>query len=57
MCRLGSQAKFALGVQDSKLGNSISEALGTPCKCNDLTGELLRGIRLHFFRMLKGLKA
>jgi len=50
------KAKFALGVQDSKLGNSISEALGTPCKCNDLTGELLRGIRLHFFRMLKGLK-
>jgi hypothetical protein len=77
--------KFSLGVQDSKLGNSISETMQVPlpspvrrsfggrcavepqraalarrcqvsCKCNEMTNELLRGVRAHFSRMVKGLK-
>eukprot|EP00898_Chlorokybus_atmophyticus_P002288 jgi/Chlat1/305/Chrsp1S03063 len=51
------KAKFQLGVTDSKLGSAIVEATNIPCVSNDFVLELLRGIRLHFERFVKDLKA
>ena len=48
--------KFQLGVSESKLGNSIQEESGIPCVCNDFTGEVLRGIRMHATRFMKDLE-
>ena len=51
----GKKAKFWVGVSDAKLGNSINEGLGFPCKCEEITKELLRGVRNHFHRFVKEL--
>ena len=48
--------KFQLGVAESKMGNSIQEESGIPCVCNDFTGEILRGIRMHATRFMKDLE-
>ncbi len=50
------KAKFTLGVLDSKLGNSIVDAMKIPCVCNDPINELTRGVRIHFGKFIKGLK-
>ena len=34
----------------------LSQATNIPCEANDRVGELLRGIRQHFNRFIKGLK-
>lgn len=47
---------FEVGVSDPKLGSEILEKTRIPCVCKDLTGELLRGIRVHFTKLLKQLK-
>jgi len=46
-----------LGVSESKLGNCLSESMGIKVKSNETVLELLRGVRLHFTRMVKVLKA
>lgn len=46
-----------LGVSESKLGNVLSEAAGLKVKSNETVLELLRGIRAHFTRFVKALKA
>lgn len=52
-----SKAKeFFLGVYDSKLGASISEATKISCRSNEFVLELLRGVRLHFDKFIKDLK-
>lgn len=48
--------KATLGVIDPKVGNIVSEQLGIKCKSNTLILELMRGIRTHFERYIKGLK-
>lgn len=48
--------KFQLGVSEAKLGNSIQEETGIPCACNDFTGEVLRGVRMHATRFFKDLE-
>ena len=48
--------KFQLGVAESKMGNSTQEETGIPCVCNALTGEVLRGIRMHATRFMKDLQ-
>lgn len=53
---MGKQKKASLGVVDTKLGNIVSEKLGIKCTSGSLVLELLRGIRLHFDRFIKGLK-
>jgi len=45
------------GLSESKLGNSISEAMGIKVKSNETVLELLRGVRMHFTRLVKVLKA
>ncbi|KAL4513455.1 hypothetical protein Ndes2526A_g07415 [Nannochloris sp. 'desiccata'] len=49
------KAKFKLGVSEAKLGSAIQEETGAPCECNEMTGELLRGVRAHFATFIKGL--
>ena len=49
------KAKFKLGVSEAKLGSAIQEDTGAPCECNEMTGELLRGVRAHFATFIKGL--
>jgi len=53
---LGKEKKSALGVVDTRIGNIISEKLQIKCKSGGLVMELVRGIRLHFDRFIKGLK-
>lgn len=47
------KAKFALGVSDPKVGGTVQEATGIPCVCNELCLELIRGVRLHFSKLVK----
>jgi len=49
--------KATLGITDPKLGNLIVERLAIKCKTGQLVQELLRGIRIHFDRFVKGMKA
>jgi len=49
--------KGTLGITDPKLGNLIVERLAIKCKTGQLVQELLRGIRIHFDRFVKGMKA
>jgi nucleolar protein 56 len=53
---LGKEKKASLGIIDTRIGNIISEKLGIKCKSGSLVSELMRGIRLHFDRFIKGLK-
>mmetsp|Transcript_9601 Transcript_9601/g.18223 ORF Transcript_9601/g.18223 Transcript_9601/m.18223 type:complete len:483 (+) Transcript_9601:47-1495(+) len=53
---LGKEKKASLGIVDTRIGNIISEKLGLKCKSGALVLELIRGIRLHFDRFIKGLK-
>ncbi|KAL4081146.1 Nop-domain-containing protein [Scleroderma citrinum] len=48
-------SKVKLGVADATLASSISEAMGFKCDASEETQELLRGIRLHAHKLLKGL--
>ncbi|XP_033920446.1 nucleolar protein 56 [Melopsittacus undulatus] len=49
--------KALLGVADAKLGAAILEELGYQCQTGGVVAELLRGIRLHFHVLVKGLTA
>lgn len=50
-----SKAKFKLGVSEAKLGSAIQEETSVPCECNEMTGEVIRGVRMHFTTFLKDL--
>ena len=52
----GKNPKFQLGGSESKLGSEIQETTNIPCVCNEFVGELVRGLRLHISRFLKGLE-
>ncbi|KAM3575209.1 hypothetical protein VYU27_002904 [Nannochloropsis oceanica] len=45
----------ALGVIEPALGTIIQEELSFPCKSDEATREVLRGIRLHFNKYIKEL--
>ena len=51
----GSSSSYEVGVADPKLGSALGEAAGVKCAANELTSELLRGVRIHASRLLKGL--
>jgi nucleolar protein 56 len=52
----GKKSKFKLGVTDNKIGNAISEEMEIKCVANELTAELLRGVRQHFGHFVSDLK-
>lgn len=47
--------KFVLGVADSKLGGAIQEAMGLKCEAGGAVAEVIRGVRLYFTKLVKGL--
>ncbi|XP_067950610.1 nucleolar protein 56-like isoform X2 [Watersipora subatra] len=47
--------KVILGVSDSKLSASINEELGLSCQHTGVVPEIIRGIRVHFHKFIKGL--
>uniref|UniRef100_UPI00358F5F39 nucleolar protein 56 n=1 Tax=Myxine glutinosa TaxID=7769 RepID=UPI00358F5F39 len=47
--------KVILGVADPKIGAAILEELGIQCQTTNVVAEILRGIRLHFHLLIKGL--
>ncbi|XP_030046778.1 nucleolar protein 56 isoform X2 [Microcaecilia unicolor] len=49
--------KALLGVSDAKIGAAIQEELGYPCQTGGVVAEIMRGIRLHFHSLVKGLNA
>ena len=53
---MSKDPKFQLGMSEAKLGSEIQEATKIPCVCNEFIGELVRGLRLHAPRFLKGLE-
>jgi len=46
-----------MGVLDPKLGAAISEAIGVKVSHVGVVPEILRGIRLHFAKLVKGMSA
>jgi nucleolar protein 56 len=50
-------SKVLLGVSDSTLSRTIKAELGINCDVSYKTQELIRGIRLHAPKLLKGLEA
>ncbi|XP_062612283.1 nucleolar protein 56-like [Saccostrea cucullata] len=51
----GKKDKVVLGVADAKIGAAITEELGIKCTHIGVVPEVIRGIRLHFPNMVKGL--
>ena len=48
------KSKVVLGVADSKIGGSVQERVNIQCETGDAVPEILRGIRLHFHKMIEG---
>lgn len=51
----GKKDSFVLGVSEPKLGASISEILGITCQHAGVIPEIVRGIRVHFAHLVKGM--
>jgi len=49
-----SKKGHVMGVVDSKLSASINEACGIKCSHIGVVPEILRGIRMHFSKLVKG---
>jgi len=56
MPKAGKKSKFALGVSEHKIGGMVQDELNITCVCNDLTAELLRGVRNHLPSFLAALR-
>ena len=46
--------KLVLGVADSKLGGAIQEGMGLKCEAGGTVAEVIRGVRLYFTKLVKG---
>ncbi|XP_077136562.1 nucleolar protein 56 [Ranitomeya variabilis] len=53
----GKKKKALLGVGDAKIGAAIPEELKISCQTGGVVAEIIRGIRLHFHSLVKGLTA
>merc|ERR1711976_1000631 len=51
----GKKEKCTLGIGDSKLASAIAEEMGLSCQHTGVVPEIIRGIRCHFHKMIKGL--
>uniref|UniRef100_A0A1B0A7V7 Nucleolar protein 56 n=1 Tax=Glossina pallidipes TaxID=7398 RepID=A0A1B0A7V7_GLOPL len=49
--------KCQLGIADAKLGAAITEAIGVQCSHFGVVPEIIRGIRFHFHKLVKGFTA
>lgn len=50
-------SKVLLGVSDNIFASNIKAETGIPCDCSEGTQELIRGIRTHAGKLLKGMEA
>ncbi|KAH7923334.1 Nop-domain-containing protein [Leucogyrophana mollusca] len=50
-------SRLVLGVSDAVLASAIGEALSIKCDASEASQEIIRGIRLHAAKLLKGLEA
>ncbi|KAJ7093092.1 hypothetical protein C8R44DRAFT_397866 [Mycena epipterygia] len=55
--KTSKKSSVLLAVSDSNLGKSIKDALNVNCEVSEEAQELIRGIRLHASKMLKGLES
>ncbi|KAF7338561.1 hypothetical protein MVEN_02082300 [Mycena venus] len=55
--KTSKKSPVLLAVSDSNLGKSIKDALNINCDVSEEGQELIRGIRLHATKMLKGLQS
>ncbi|KAJ7273403.1 hypothetical protein C8J57DRAFT_1449825 [Mycena rebaudengoi] len=55
--KTSKKSPVLLAVSDSNLGKSIKDALNVNCEVSEESQELIRGIRLHASKMLKGLQS
>ena len=46
--------KFVLGVADAKLGGALADAVGIKVSHIGVVPEIIRGIRCHFAKLVKG---
>lgn len=53
---LSKSSGVKLAVHDLQFGNAIRDTLGIACDTSDAAQEVLRGIRLHASKLLKGLQ-
>ncbi|KAG7320827.1 hypothetical protein KOW79_015242 [Hemibagrus wyckioides] len=53
----GGKKKVMLGVADGKIGAALQEELGVSIQTGGVVAEILRGVRLHFHSLVKGLTA
>ncbi|KAL7854071.1 hypothetical protein AOLI_G00209150 [Acnodon oligacanthus] len=53
----GGKKKALLGVADGKIGAALQEELGLSIQTGGVVAEILRGVRLHFHSLVKGLTA
>jgi nucleolar protein 56 len=49
-------SSIVLGVSEPILANSIKSTLSLRCDTSESTAELIRGIRFHALKLLKGLQ-
>ncbi len=54
--KAGKKPKYKLGVIEPKIGTAVQEELGVPCVSNETIFEVVRGIRCHLERYIKGLE-
>lgn len=47
--------KMILGVSDSKLAMTVQESMGISCQHTGIVPEVIRGVRMHFYKLVKGL--
>uniref|UniRef100_W5KKZ3 Nucleolar protein 56 n=1 Tax=Astyanax mexicanus TaxID=7994 RepID=W5KKZ3_ASTMX len=53
----GGKKKAMLGVADGKIGAALQEELGLSIQTGGVVAEIIRGVRLHFHSLVKGLTA
>uniref|UniRef100_A0A3B3T9P8 Nucleolar protein 56 n=1 Tax=Paramormyrops kingsleyae TaxID=1676925 RepID=A0A3B3T9P8_9TELE len=51
----GKKKKVLLGVSDTKIGAALQEEIGVSIQTGGVVAELMRGIRVHFHSLVKGL--
>ncbi|KAJ7197283.1 Nop-domain-containing protein [Mycena pura] len=55
--KTSKKSPVTLAVSDSTLAKSIKDSLGINCNVSEEAAEIIRGIRLHATKLLKGLQA
>lgn len=56
LSKASKKSSVLLAVYDTTIASNIKEAVGITCEVGDIAQELIRGVRLHASKMLKGLQ-